>query len=147
MRADADRYRNIQVLILGAKQKPTSSFLIESKMIQLLDEYNNSSENVIVKIARFHLDFKSIHPFIDGNSRTGRLLLNHKIMQNKLSPIDIHYTNRAKYYQCFDEYHLNNDISSMVDLIVNYLIIQLNYQIDIKSQKAYDEKYNIISFR
>ncbi|WP_331696618.1 Fic family protein [Mycoplasmopsis agalactiae] len=137
----------MQVLILGAKHKPVSPFLIESKIKQLLDEYNNSNENVIVKIAKFHLDFESIHPFIDGNGRTGRLLLNHQLMQNNLQPTDIHYTNRAKYYQCFDEFHLDNDISSMVDLIVNYLIIQLNYQIDIKSQKAYDEKYNIISFR
>ncbi|MCE6061969.1 Fic family protein [Mycoplasmopsis agalactiae] len=146
-RVDAGRYRNMQVSILGSEHKPTSPYLIETKMQQLLDEYKNSTENVIVKIAKFHLDFESIHPFIDGNGRTGRLLLNLELMQNKLPPIDIHYTNRAKYYQCFDEFHLNNDISSMVDLIVNYLIIQLNYQIDIKSQKAYDEKYNIISFR
>ncbi|WP_280124955.1 Fic family protein [Mycoplasmopsis bovis] len=94
-RVDAGKYRNMQVSILGAKHKPVSPFLIEMKIKQLLDEYDSSSENVIVKIAKFRLDFESIHPFIDGNDRTGRLLLNLQVMQNKLPPIGIQYTNRA----------------------------------------------------
>ncbi len=73
-RVDAGRYRNMQVSILGSEHKPTSPYLIESKMKQLLDEYKNSTENLIVKIAKFHLDFESIHPFIDGNGRTRQII-------------------------------------------------------------------------
>ncbi len=66
----------------------------------------------------------------------GRLLLNLELMKNGFPPIDIKYTNRTKYYQCFDDYHITNSPSSMVDLIANYLIIQLNYQIDIRNQET-----------
>jgi len=45
-------------------------------MEQLLQAYRNSIEHIITRLARFHIEFEGIHPFIDGNGRTGRLLVN-----------------------------------------------------------------------
>lgn len=60
----------------------------------------------MTKLARFHIEFEGIHPFIDGNGRTVRLLINLELMKAGYPPIDIKFTDRLKYYNAFDEYHV-----------------------------------------
>ena len=60
-------------------------------------------------MARFHIEYKSIHPFIDGNGRSGRLLVNLELMKAGFPPIDIKFADRISYYNAFDEYHSNNN--------------------------------------
>ncbi len=50
--------------------------------------------NPIERIARFHLEFEGIHPFIDGNGRTGRLILNLDLIRNGYPPINIKFADR-----------------------------------------------------
>ena len=70
-------------------------------MEELLHQYKNSNEDIITKLARFHLEFESIHLFIDGNGRTGRLLINLELMKAGYPPIDIKFKDCLEYYEAF----------------------------------------------
>lgn len=76
-------------------------YLIIPRMEELLHQYKNSNEDIINKLARFHLKFESIHLFIDGNGRTGRLLINLELMRAGYPPIDIKFKDRLEYYEAF----------------------------------------------
>lgn len=118
---DRGVYRRIPVHIMGAQHDPVQPYLIEPKMEQLLQEYRQSTEHIITKLARFHIGFESIHPFIDGNGRTGRLLVNLELMKAGYPPIDIKFTDRISYYNAFDIYHTKHDLSAMEKIFAGYV--------------------------
>ena len=118
---DRGRYRKIPVRIMGAANEPVQPYMIIPKMEELLEEYKNSKEDIVTKLARFHIEFEGIHPFIDGNGRTGRLLINLELMNAGYPSIDIKFTDRLKYYEAFDEYHVKHNISAMADMFAKYL--------------------------
>ena len=120
-RDDRGVYRRVPVRIMGAKHEPVQPYLIEPKMEQLMVDYANNTEHIVTKLARFHIEFEGIHPFIDGNGRTGRLLVNFEFMKEGFPPIDIKFTDRIAYYNAFDEYHDKNNLSAMEKLFARYL--------------------------
>jgi Fic family protein len=126
-REDRGVYRRVPVRIMGSLHEPAKPYLIQPKMEQLMANYRDSIEHVVTKLARFHLEFESIHPFIDGNGRTGRLLVNLELMKAGYPPIDIKFTDRASYYSAFDEYHVKRNLSAMEKLLARYIIERLDY--------------------
>ncbi len=120
-REDRGVYRRIPVKIVGAKTEPVQPYLIREKMEELIIGFNSSKEHIITKLARFHIEFESIHPFIDGNGRTGRLLVNLELMKEGYPPIDIKFKDRKAYYDAFDAYNCEHDISAMENLFAGYV--------------------------
>lgn len=118
---DRGVYRRIPVRIMGAQHEPVQPYLIVPRMEQLLHEYEESTEHIVTKLAKFHIEFEAIHPFIDGNGRTGRLLVNLELMKAGFPPIDIKFADRLTYYKAFDEYHVNHSIKTMEDLFAGYI--------------------------
>jgi len=125
---DKGVYRRIPVIIAGAYKEPVQPFLIEPMMNKLVsdNEVRKKTMHLIERVAIFHLEFEGIHPFIDGNGRTGRLILNLDLMKNGYTPINIKFSDRKKYYDAFDQYYKHNDASAMIALVANYLSERLD---------------------
>ena len=123
---DKGTYRKVPVRILGAHHEPVQPYLIEPKMNELLQNFKNDNTNIAEKLALFHINFEGIHPFIDGNGRTGRLLVNLELMKAGYPPIDIKFTDRKRYYDAFESYHVKKDLSQMTKLFAEYINARLD---------------------
>ena len=123
---DRGVYRRVPVRIMGAQHEPMQPYLIQPRMEQLMLNFAESTEHIITKLARFHIEFEGIHPFIDGNGRTGRLLVNLELMKAGYPPIDIKFTDRIAYYNAFDEYYIKDNLAAMEKLFAGYVNARLD---------------------
>lgn len=126
-------YRNLPVRIIGAENEVAQPYMIEPLMQDLITSiHENKNMHLVEQVALFHLKFESIHPFLDGNGRTGRLLLNLELMKNGIPPINIKFADRRKYYDCFEAYHsVNKSSDEMKNLIGGYIVEVLERYIEI----------------
>jgi Fic family protein len=117
---DKGIYRHIPVKIMGALHEPPLPHFVPEQIEQLIHDLAHDKRHVLEKAALFHLRFEGIHPFVDGNGRTGRLLLNLMLMQAGYPPINVKFADRKRYYDCFDSFYRENDASPMVEMISAY---------------------------
>ena len=71
----------------------------------------------IVRAALLHGELVKIHPFIDGNGRTSRLVMNMELMRSGYVPVIIKKDNRLKYYEALDKAHTTGDYTDFVKLV------------------------------
>nr|WP_317856099.1 Fic family protein [Chakrabartyella piscis] len=132
---DKGVYRRLPVRIMGAFYEPPQPYMIDPMMNELLHIHTQRKEDmhIVEAIALFHLEFEGIHPFIDGNGRTGRLLINLELMQHGYPAIDVKFADRRKYYQAFDEYYRNQNELPMVEMVAGYVNERLERYLELLS--------------
>lgn len=116
---NAGRYHQQNVLISGATTTPPNYTLLNDKMAQLVDWYNIDAYKLhpIERAAKVHADFVGIHPFIDGNGRTSRLLMNLELLKAGYPPCVITVENRLAYYEALDQWMAYGKIEAFIQLV------------------------------
>lgn len=129
---DRGTFRRVNVRIAGALTNPVQPYLIEPKIEELLNNYKvwSKTMHIVERVAIFHLQFESIHPFIDGNGRTGRLIMNLQLIKEGLPAINIKFADRRKYYDAFDEYSRTGSTEAMINLVGEAVISRLREMIE-----------------
>ncbi len=91
---------------------------IERMVEDFIIEYSsNQSDYFVDKIARFHLDFETVHPFNDGNGRIGRVVINYQLQRLGFPSIIIRDKEKRGYYQSFDNYRDDKNTKPMERII------------------------------
>jgi len=117
---NAGQYRQENVVIAGAEHLPPDYIKVSDAMAGLMAWYGSSSElHPVECAARLHVDFVGIHPFVDGNGRTSRLLMNFELMRRGFLPVIIPVENRLAYYDALDTAHTRGDYSLFIELVAN----------------------------
>jgi Fic family protein len=127
-REDRGVYRRVPVMITGAPIELPQPWQVPVEMERLISDYHEEMQTLhsVERAALFHLRFESIHPFIDGNGRTGRLLLNLELMKEGYPPIDVKFKDRARYMACFRTWDLEKKAEPMAELVGEYLMLRLD---------------------
>jgi len=95
---------------------------IDGSFQKMFSEYNATShENIIKRIARLHLAFEYLHPFMDGNGRIGRVINNYLLIREGFVPINIKFIDRMKYYNAFKEFDEKGATKIMEEIVAKAL--------------------------
>jgi Fic family protein len=126
---NAGKYRTAPVYVLlknGTKHMFCDPLLINDEMDAFFDWFFSAlpdrestyNEHPVVTAAEAHTRFVSIHPFIDGNGRTARLIMNLILLQNGYVPAIIKNSERVKYLDALEQWQTNNKKEDFYDMII-----------------------------
>ena len=129
---NAGKYRKENVTIKGAAHIPPDYITVPELMEKLILNYKTwNIYHPIVKATLLHGELVKIHPFIDGNGRTSRLIMNLDLMNSGYNPIIIKKEDRLKYYEALDKAHTTYDYTDFVKLVTKLEIEMLKKYLEL----------------
>lgn len=117
------KYRTLQVYIRGTKWLPPKPKDVPKEMAYLLSWYSKNKEKLhpLVLSAYFHSAFETIHPFVDGNGRVGRLLMNFILHKNGYPMINIPNKRKHIYYESLESSQVKGDLKPLIKFLLDIL--------------------------
>lgn len=142
----AGRYRDIDVFISGSKHTPPRAFHIALEMKKFMRwlQAQKKKMHIVEFAAIAHHMFVNIHPFADGNGRTGRLLMNVFLMQHGFPLTIIQKNDRKQYYRVLQEADEGN-YQPLVDFVGQAVLRSLNIYLDVLTPSTDKEDYMLLS--
>lgn len=129
---NAGRYRRENVTIKGAVHIPPDYLKLPELMEKLIVNYQTWDKyHPIIKAALLHGELVKIHPFIDGNGRTSRLLMNLDLMHSGYLPVIVKKEARLKYYEALDKAHTTGNYTDFIKLVTDLEIEILNKYLEL----------------
>ena len=139
---EAGVYRTVPVTLEGSEHIPPQPYLLQKKMEDLIISNDDRTDpdimHPIERIARLHADFVGIHPFVDGNGRTGRLIMNLELLKNGYPLAVISVNDRADYYQALSQADHGN-YQAIENVIHNAVCKTLTWELDVVHPDWRDE--------
>ncbi len=117
------RYRTLQVYIRGTNWMPPSPQEVPKDMTTLLRWYSRNKNRLhpVIVASYFHIGFELVHPFVDGNGRVGRLLLNHILHRNGFPMVNIPNSRKNEYYDHLETGQVKGDIGPFVSFMIELM--------------------------
>ena len=135
---DAGRYRLMQVMIKGSSHMPPQPFLVSKEMEDFFIWYESNKNGLhpIILAAELHERIMTIHPFIDGNGRTSRLVMNLILLQHGyvIANIKGDYDSRMQYYNTLETAQTKNNKEDFLLLVAQTEKESLERYLDIIGQ-------------
>jgi excisionase family DNA binding protein len=129
---NAGRYRIEPVMIKGATHIPPDYVIVPELMEKLVTSYKEWNKyHPIIKAALLHGELVKIHPFVDGNGRTSRLVMNLSLMNSGYLPVIIKKEKKLEYYNALDKAHTTGDYTDFVKLVTELEIEMLNKYLEL----------------
>ena len=114
----AGRFRESDEWVRVGNHIATDPSMVVEQLENMMVAYQTSTtESIITRIARFHLGFEHIHPFVDGNGRIGRVLNNYLLIREGHVPINIKFIDRSDYYDALAAFDKKSDLSLMEQIV------------------------------
>jgi Fic family protein len=134
---NAGVYRRENVIISGAKHRPPGHLLVKEAMERMVALYNGAWQKLhpVERAALLHSKLVEIHPFIDGNGRTARLLLNFELMKSGYPPAIIRQEERPAYYDSLDLAHTTGDYCDFIRLVAGAVAAALDLWLSVVADK------------
>lgn len=119
--SQSGKYRTVQVFV--GRSIPPQPHEVPNKMASLLRWYsvNKKKLHPLVLASYFHTEFEKVHPFVDGNGRVGRLLMNFILHKNKYLMVNIPKKGKFKYYEVLQNAQYKNNLRGFVRLLIRIL--------------------------
>lgn len=129
---NAGKYRGENVTIKGATHIPPDYIKVPELMEKLILNYETwNNYHPIIRAALLHGELVKIHPFVDGNGRTSRLLMNLDLMNSGYNPVIIKKEDRLKYYEALDKAHTTSDYTDFVKLVTKLEVDMLKKYLEL----------------
>ena len=129
---NAGRYRDENVKIKGATHIPPDYLIVPELMEKLIINYEDWKKyHPIIRAALLHGELVKIHPFVDGNGRTSRLVMNLSLMNSGYLPVIVKKEKRLEYYNALDKAHTTGDYTDFVKLVNELEIEMLNKYLEL----------------